>query len=128
MKVLLGDRDAERGKMLRSYYVYLWGLPMKLLDDKANIKIAKSETVKGVDCHVLQMAYEKETWTYFIKKSNDQMIAYRFIKNDGTGKGENIYLEGEVKVGNMRIPKARSWYTIPDNKFLGTDVLVAGEL
>ena len=52
------------------------------------------------------------------------MIAYQFIKTDGSGKGENIYLEGEVKVGTMRIPKARSWYTIPNNEHLGTDVLV----
>lgn len=125
VEVLLGDKEPERGKMLRGYYVYLWGLPMKLQDKSTKLmdEVA-TENIKGMDCHRIQVNYEKENYFFFVTKDDFRMIAYRFIKNDGTGKGENIYLEGEVNVGNMRIPKARSWYTIPGDEFLGTDELV----
>jgi len=129
VEVLLGDKDAARGKMLRSYYVYLWGLPMKLQDKGTKLlDEVKTENVKGADCFKIRVKYEKETYAFFVTKDTYQMVAYRFMKNDGSGKGENIYLEGEVTVGRMKIPKARSWYTIPNDTFLGTDVLVKGIL
>ena len=125
VEVLIGDKEPERGKMLRGYYVYLWGLPMKLHDEGTKLmKEVTDENIKGTDCYGIRVVYEKENYAFFINKDNFQMVAYQFIKNDGTGKGENIYLEGEVKVASMRIPKARSWYTIPEDKFLGTDELV----
>lgn len=127
VEVLKGDKDADRGKMLRSYYVYLWGLPMKLQDKGTELlDEVKTENIKGTDCYKIRVKYEEETYAFFITKDKYQMIAYQFMKNDGSDKGENIYLEGEVQVGTMRIPKARSWYTIPENKFLGTDVLMKG--
>lgn len=129
VEVLMGDKEPARGKMLRSYYVYLWGLPMKLEDKGTNLlDEVKTENIKGINCYKIRVKYEKESYAFFISIKSYQMVAYQFMKNDGSGKGENIYLEGEVKVGNMRIPKARSWYTIPENKFLGTDVLVKGPL
>ena len=51
------------------------------------------------------------------------MVAYQFFRNDNSGSGEFIQLSGEVKVGTMRIPKARTWYELPGNVLLGTDIL-----
>lgn len=124
VKVLKGENDAERGKTLRNYYVYLWGLPMKLLDKgtpMANKIITRN--IDGIKHIGLEVTYENETYTYFFDLSNFRMVAYQFYKNDDTGIGEFISLKGEEKVGNMRIPKERSWYELPENKYLGTDIL-----
>jgi len=32
-KVIKGDKGKERALLLRNYYLYLWGLPMKLNDE-----------------------------------------------------------------------------------------------
>lgn len=124
VSVLKGSKDAARGLMFRNYYTYLWGLPMKLQDPGTSLVLAADTTVQEVPCHVIKVVYEQDTWTYYFDQRTFQMIAYRFIKNDGSGSGENIYLRGEIQVGRMKIPQERSWYTIPDNTFLGTDKLV----
>lgn len=124
VKVLKGKGDIERGKTLRNYYLYIWGLPMKLMDAGTNLSSkVTSQTSEGVVCYVLNVEYEKETWSYFIDAKTYQMRAYGFKKKDGSNQEEYISLEGEIKVGGMSLPKARSWYDMPKRKFLGTDTL-----
>lgn len=128
VKILKGDKDEERGKTLRSFYVYLWGLPMKLLDkgtpmvNKIVAKKIDNKSYVGVE-----VAYEKETYTFFFDPLTYQMVEYQFFKNDDPNSGELIKLEGEVKVGNMRIPKERRWYDLSSNKYLGTDILTTAQ-
>jgi hypothetical protein len=124
VKVVKGDKPAERGQTLRNYYLYLWGLPMKLLDANTplNNKVGK-KSIDGNASYVLTVNYEKEDWTYYFDQKSFQLIAYGFKKKDGSGQEEFVALKDEIKVGNMRLPKARSWYESPANKFLGTDIL-----
>jgi hypothetical protein len=128
VKVVKGSGASDKGLTLRNYYVYLWGLPMKLNDQGTSLSSnVGSKTVEGKVCHVLTVKYEKETWTYFIVKNFFALQAYGFKKTDGTGKEEYISLKGEANIGTMRIPKARSWYDMPTKKFLGTDTLEKAE-
>ncbi|MFY0687535.1 MAG: hypothetical protein JXQ90_10245 [Cyclobacteriaceae bacterium] len=124
-KVLGDSITCDRLTTMRNYYTYLWGLPMKLMDtpDLLDQNFSEDE-FEGRSCYIVKVVYEKDTWEYFIAKDNFKMIAYKFIKNDGSGNGEVIKLEGQMLIGNMRIPQRRSWYTIPENKYLGTDKLV----
>ena len=39
-------------------------------------------------------------------------------------KAELITLEDEIEVNGIKIPQKRSWYTLPEMKYLGTDVLI----
>ena len=117
--------DCSRGLMLRNYYTYLWGLPMKLRDPGTDLsEIVGTKEIDGISCYVLEVVYEKDTWHYFINKENYALIAYDFYKNEDKTKGEFISTEGTHKVGNMIIPNSRTWYQFPDNKILGTDKLV----
>ncbi|MEL6252165.1 MAG: hypothetical protein AAFR87_09155, partial [Bacteroidota bacterium] len=63
-----------------------------------------------------------------INPENYQMEAYQFYKNEEDKKGEMIFLKGLTKVGSMKLPKERTWYDWPQEKLLGTDIVVSGEV
>ncbi len=124
-KVLRGDKGIDRALMMRNYYLYLWGLPMKLNDQGTPIddKVG-SEIIDGIDCYVLRVPYEKDIWYFFIHKETGRMVQYKFYKDELAGNGELIKLEDEIQVDFIKIPQRRSWYTLPEMKYLGTDILL----
>lgn len=122
--ILSGDKDEKRGLMIRNYFLYLWGLPMKLLDPNTTFasEVGSSE-IAGNACDVLRVIYEKDTWYFHIDRESGRMRQYEFYKDDTKAAGEIITLEGEISVGSIRIPQKRNWYKIPGNEYLGTDTL-----
>jgi hypothetical protein len=123
--VLSGDRDADRGLSIRNYFLYLWGLPMKLWDEGTVIELQPgTEEIDGIRCDVLRVPYEKDTWYFHIARDSGRLMRYAFYWNDDSSKGEIITLEGEVELGSLRIPQTRHWYKQPGHEFLGTDKLV----
>ncbi len=123
-----GEGTNDRGLMLRNYYLYLWGLPMKLKDPGTPLDDAYAEeTLDGVDCYVLRVPYEADIWYFYMRKDNFAMIAYKFYKDEEAGKGEFIPTEGLFSVKNMKIPNNRTWYELPGNRILGTDILTAAQ-
>ncbi|NQZ77561.1 MAG: hypothetical protein HRT61_15885 [Ekhidna sp.] len=122
--VLKGNDDEERALMLRNYYLYLWGLPMKLYDSSTpEITIGEQEKVGEVVCDVLRVPYEKDVWYFYFDESSGKMLQYKFYKDEVAGKGELITLEDEIEIKEIRFPQKRSWYTLPEMKYLGTDIL-----
>ncbi|SNS95458.1 hypothetical protein SAMN05421640_1761 [Ekhidna lutea] len=123
-EVLKGDKDKARALVLRNYYLYLWGLPMKLYDKSTpEISLAEDEKVGDKLCKVLRVVYEEDTWYFYIDDFSGRMLQYKFYKDEATGKGELITLEDEIMVDGIKIPQERSWYTLPEMKYLGTDIL-----
>ena len=121
-------KTCEQVKRIRNYYVYLWGLPMKLKDEGTALDpIVKEEKFEGVACYVLRVPYDQDVWFFFIDKSNFAMKAYMFLKDEPLREGELIYLDDEVRIGEMRIPKKRKWVTMPDQEVLGTDILTSSK-
>ena len=115
--VIKGEYDEARGLRLRNYYLYLWGLPMKLLDEGTpKIEEVEDESIDGEATKVLRVAYEKDTWYFNFDKQTGRMLQYRFYKDEAAGKGELITLEDEIMVNGIKIPQKRSWYTIPEMK------------
>ncbi len=127
-KVLVGDHDEARALRMRNYYLYLWGLPMKLYDEGTPFdRDVEEETLNGIKCHVLRVVYEEDTWYFHFDQSSGRMLQYKFYKDEDTGKGELITLEDEITVNGIKIPQKRSWYTLPEMKYLGTDILTGSE-
>lgn len=120
------DKTCDNIKRTRNYYVYLWGLPMKLKDKGTALdhKVTEEE-FEGSACYVLRVPYANDVWFFYIDKSTYAMRGYMFYKDEPARKGEVIYLEGEERIGSMRIPKKRKWLTTPDSRFLGTDILIS---
>lgn len=119
-------KTCDNVKRTRNYYLYLWGLPMKLKDQGTLLdESVKEEKFNGTDCYVLRVPYEQDIWYFYLDKKNYALRGYLFYKDESAKKGEIIYLDEEVTIGNMRIPKKRKWITAPDGKLLGTDILVS---
>ncbi|MFN2458093.1 MAG: DUF6503 family protein [Chitinophagaceae bacterium] len=119
-------------KWVRSFYGYLYGLPMKLRDKGANISDkASNEVFNGKRYQIIGITYDpemgKEVWTFFLDPKTAAMEAYRFMFSAGSNEGEYVLLDQIVMVDGIKIPKVRKWYLVKGNKYLGTDNLLKAE-
>lgn len=120
--------NCDRTRMLRNYYTYLWGLPMKLKDAGTIIHDeVQSVDFQGVSCLSLKVSYEEsvgnDTWYFYFHPENYALIGYRFYHDESKNDGEYIILKGEEKLGEMRLPKRREWYVNETDELLGADIL-----
>lgn len=120
--------SCERTQRIRNYYVYLYGLPMKLKDEgtKVDKKVTYADFM-GVNYLKLRITYDAEVgndiWYFYINPDSYKMEAYQFYHDEEKGDGEYITLEGIVEIDGIKIPKLRKWYTNKEDKFLGADDL-----
>ncbi len=122
------DKTCDNAKRMRNYYLYLWGLPMKLKDSGTQIDERYwEEELEGNNYYVVRVPYDQDIWFFYIDKQTFAMRAYKFYKDEPAKKGEIIYLDEEVVINEMRIPKRRKWVTTPDGRLLGTDILVSAK-
>jgi hypothetical protein len=119
----------DRGHMMKDYYTYLYGLPMKLKDPGTHIdpNVTK-KTFKGKEYWVLKATYDaevgKDTWYFYFDPKTFAMETYQFYHDESKNDGEYILLEGMETINGIHMPKTRKWYYNKDDKFLGTDVLM----
>ncbi|MEM7372907.1 MAG: DUF6503 family protein [Bacteroidota bacterium] len=124
--------DCATIQRMRDYYIYLYGLPMKLRDPGTIIddKVDRT-TFNGKEYLVLKVGYEEEvgqhTWLFFIHPETYAMEGYQFYKDEKTKEGEYIYLDGLKDIGGMKLPAIRKWYYVPGDKYLGTDIIEGGQ-
>lgn len=118
----------ERGQMMKNYYTYLYGLPMKLKDPGTllNEKVQK-KTFKGKEYLVLKVTYDEkvgsDVWYFYFDPKTYGMEVYQFYHDESKNDGEYILLEGLEEINGIKMPKTRAWYLNKDNKYLGTDIL-----
>jgi hypothetical protein len=120
---------SERSLMLRNYYLYLWGMPMKLkdpgtiIDHEIYLKNFNNEKTNAI-----RVTYEAEVgsdiWYFYFNPDSNELVGYQFYHDEKMGDGEYIILEDSMKLNGLSIPKNRSWYTNKDSTLLGTDRLV----
>ncbi|WP_299319035.1 DUF6503 family protein [uncultured Maribacter sp.] len=120
--------SCDRAKMMKNYYTYLYGLPMKLKDPGTLIadKVVK-KTFKGKEYLVLKATYEKEvgndTWYFYFDPKTYAMEVYQFFHDESKNDGEYILLSEMITVNGIKIPKVRKWYYNKGDVFLATDNL-----
>jgi len=121
--------DDVRSTRIKNYYLYLWHLPVKLLDAGTLLdsEIMKEE-FNGKLCYKLGVRYEEKVgsdrWYFYFDMHSYAMVGYRFYHDESQNDGEYIYLEGEYINDLIRLPKTRKWYTHKEDKYLGTDSLI----
>lgn len=121
--------NCERTNKMRDYYVYLYGLPMKLKDPgtKLDPKVY-TKTLKGISYHCLKVTYDesvgKDTWYFYLDKTTAQLRHYQFFHDEAANDGEYILLSGEANIEGIKMPKDRAWYMNADDRYLGTDFLL----
>lgn len=119
----------ERGFTMRNYYLYLWGLPMKLKDPGTIIHSEVYErSFNGKPAKVVKVTYDEKVgsdiWYFYFDPDTYEMIGYQFYHDEEKGDGEYITLSGINVADGMKIPSSRSWFMNNDSTFLGTDKLV----
>ena len=120
--------SCDRAKMMKNYYTYLYGLPMKLKDPGTLIadKVIK-KSFKGKEYLVLKATYEKEvgndTWYFYFDPKTYAMEVYQFFHDESKNDGEYILLSEMITVNGIKIPKVRKWYYNKGDVFLATDNL-----
>jgi hypothetical protein len=119
-----GEIDTSRAEVIKNYYLYLWGLPMKLKDTATPLGSWVKSSWQDKPSYEVEVNYEKDTWYFHFDPETYEMMGYKFFTDSAKTKGETILLQGLMEVGSLKIPKERSWYTIPENKYLGKDILV----
>ncbi|MEX0290523.1 MAG: DUF6503 family protein, partial [Flavobacteriaceae bacterium] len=120
--------NCDRAKMMKDYYTYLYGLPMKLKDPGTLIDPkVQSKVFKGKEYLVLRVTYEAEVggdiWYFYFDPATYAMEIYQFYHDESKNDGEYILLSGEEEISGIKMPKTRAWYYNKDDKYLGTDVL-----
>lgn len=118
----------ERAKMMKNYYTFLYGLPMKLKDPGTIIESkVENKKFKGKEYLVLKATYDKtvgeDIWYFYFDPKTYAMEVYQFFHEEVKNDGEYILLDGIEILSAIKIPKTRSWYYNKDDKFLATDVL-----
>ncbi len=122
----------ERAVTMKNYYLYLYGLPMKLKDSgtRINPKV-ETKSFKGKEYLVLKATYDEnvgeDTWYFYFDPSTYAMEVYQFFHDESKNDGEYIILSDLLNVSNIKMPKVRAWYNNKDDKYLGTDTLIESE-
>ena len=119
----------ERSLMLRNYYLFLWGLPMKLNDPGTIIDPTIYEKdFDGRKTKAVRVTYDEEVgsdiWYFYFDPTTSEMIGYQFFHDEAINDGEYILISGIEVINGMKIPKNRAWYTNADSTLLGTDHLI----
>ena len=122
--------DAERVMWLRNYYLFVWGLPMKLRDPGTIVDPEPvMDSYNGQDALKVRVTYDPEvggdTWYFYFHPETARMIGYRFYHDESANDGEYIHLEGEIENGGLRLPAKRSWFFHQGEEFLGEDEAVS---
>ena len=120
--------DCERASVLKDYYSYLYGLPMKLKDPGTIIDPEVQKIIiEDKEYFVMKVTYEesvgKDTWYFYFDQNTFALKQYKFYHDESKNDGEFILLEDELEVNGIKMPKNRSWYLNSNNKFLGIDKL-----
>lgn len=118
--------SCERAKMLKNYYTYLYGLPMKLKDSGTILdSTVFKKSFKGKEYLVLKVGYDKQvgsdTWYFYFDPKTYAMEVYQFFHDEQKNDGEYILLSEMIKVNGINMPKIRAWYYNKDDNYLGTD-------
>jgi hypothetical protein len=122
------DTQCERTVMMKNYYSYLYGLPMKLKDPGTILdpKVKKT-TFKGKEYLLLRVTYDEavgsDIWQFYFNPETYAMEVYQFFKGEDEKTGEYILLSDELEVNGIKMPKDRAWYYNKDDGYLATDRL-----
>lgn len=121
--------NTERSQRIKNYYTYLWGLPMKLKDNGTILgDVVREVDFFGERLIEIRVTYMQEVghdiWYFYFDPGTYAMSGYRFYHDEKANDGEYILLEGEAKVGAMRLPAKRAWYTHKNSRFLGRDEIL----
>ena len=131
---VVSAKDRERAMMMKDYYTYLYGLPMKL-KDKGTIIHDQVEKVWfwNINAYKIKVTYTSEVgsdvWYFYFDVDDYALKAYQFFKTNEKGEinedsGEYILISNPKMIDGIKIPAERNWYYNKNTWFLASDTIV----
>lgn len=118
--------NCETARPAINYHIYLMGLPMKLLLDKAKTGDSVEEAMFfDRSFYAIKVDYPDNMWTFYFDKLTFALRGCEF-QFKSNGFGEKILLEEEIEVEGIRMFGKRTWYTLDGGTLLATDVINFG--
>lgn len=121
--------DATRNTRYRSYYQYLYGLPMILHDEDKFSLMTSVETTfdkqKAIErtYHLSEPVFSAIWKITFLE--NGELKKLEFYNEEKPEEGEYIIFGGSFETGGVTIPRFRHWYEKKNNEYLGSDIIVS---
>lgn len=120
----------ERVMWLRNFYLFVWGLPMKLRDPGTIVDPEPlADSYDGQEALKVRVTYDPEvggdTWYFYFHPETARLIGYRFYHDEAANDGEYIHLEGEIADAGLRLPARRRWFFHANDEFLGEDEAIS---
>lgn len=114
----------------RNFYLYLYGLPMKLRDPGTRLDPKVKETVfQGRAVYELRVTYDKsvgrDTWHFYLDRLTCALVGHRFHHDEAAGDGEYAVLSEEVSGQGLRLPRVRKWHRNKGNELFITHTILS---
>jgi hypothetical protein len=117
-----------RVKNYQWFYEVMLGLPMSLDNDILEKIGAVSEvTFNEKKSYRIPIKLKKplfsDTWNLFISTEDFTLLGIEMVFPDDPNKGERLYFDKTIRIGEMQIPRFRHWCELNDS-YSGSDVIV----
>jgi hypothetical protein len=114
----------------RNFYLYLWGLPMKLRDPGTRLDPRVKETqLQGKAVYALRVTYDesvgKDTWYFYLDRETCALLGHRFYHDEAAGDGEYTVFSEEVSGQGLRLPRVRKWFRNRDDSLFITHTILS---
>ncbi|MFZ4543943.1 MAG: DUF6503 family protein [Saprospiraceae bacterium] len=112
----------------RNSYLFLYGLPMKMLDNGITIRPeVEIDTFNGKKYYVIKADFDKkignDSWMLYINPATFAMEGYRFSHNRKPNDGEYIICQNTINIQGIKIPQVRYWHSNADGSYIATDIV-----
>ena len=115
--------------LMRDYYGYLFGLPMKLHDPGAYIHPElEQRELNGVTYDIVKVTYDPEVgtdiWEFYFHPDTRIMAAAQFYRDETTREGELILYEDYYPINDIQFPRKIVWLIMPGEKLLAVEKII----
>lgn len=120
--------DPKRNFGYKRFYQILLGLPMSLQDEKITL-IDNVEEIIFNDKNAYKLSVElkkpmfSKNWNLYFSVDDFTLLGIEMVFLDDKTKGERLFFDSEIKIGEMILPRMRHWHKL-DNTYSGSDVIL----
>lgn len=114
-----------------NYFLYMYGLPMKLKDAQAIIDpIPEKVNFLGKEYWSVKVHYNSPDggrWQFYFDTDSFSFEIAQYFHSEHADNSEYIVFDSPLKVGQMVLPARHSWYLFKNRQFIGSELLVRSE-
>jgi len=121
--------DPIRNVRYQKFYHLFFGLPMTLTDKRIKEYRETGYAIfNGKKCYEIEIELHEEMiskiWNIYLSELDYSLTGIEIFFPEDNEKGERIYFEHEINIGQVFIPRIRHWFEYNDNSYSGSDIII----